>query len=241
MFKLEFDAANKPLAAAIGAALVSYGKNMTEIGDALVETADAVAALANEAVEKTAQELKLSESAGIATQQSTSTEDPDAAGTSATAETNADVKRDLKGVAFNADYCGNAAKPFYGSGKKKDQWKKKQGVDEDAYDEWYATELLGANIQTTEEDSQPIDTAAAFSNNTGQETVSDPSQGEAPTDAGELMAWVSEQQTAGHLTPQDVQNAYTAASVAVQDLFDPSKAEDAVKAVYGELSAQVGK
>ena len=53
---------------------------------------------------------------------------------------------DHNGVEKNAEFCGNAASPFYGSGKRKGQWKKRQGVADEAYDEWYAEERAGCAL-----------------------------------------------------------------------------------------------
>ena len=247
MLEIKFDEENKPLAAAIGQALLTYSDTIAAMG----QTATAIGLMAAEAAtigtmaakaatnedadnieELAGQELKTSEPADTAAGGSTSTGYPETAGTSATGDT---AELDEKGVNFDARYCGVAKVPFYASGKTKGQWKKKQGVSQDEYDEWYATELLGSNIVEETADPEPIETAAAF----GGQVVND-KPAAAPKDAGELMGWVSEQQTAERLTPADVQEAYTLAGVAVQDLFDTAKSADAVKAVYGVLSAKVG-
>lgn len=156
-------------------------------------------------------------------------------------EATADVELDEKGVPFNAEFCGKAAKPFYGSGKKKGQWKKRQGVDEDAYDEWYAGELLGAGITegTDDEpaDDTPIETASAFG---GQATGgNEQPAGDTPKDAGELMAWVAEMQAGGHLEATSVQTAYANAGVSPADLFNPATSTKAVADVYTILSNMV--
>lgn len=153
-------------------------------------------------------------------------------------EAAADVELDEKGVPFNAEFCGKAAKPFYGSGKKKGQWKKRQGVDEDAYDEWYAGELLGAGVVEDEEpaDDTPIETASAFG---GQTAAEEQPSGDAPKDAGELMAWVAEMQAGGHLEATSVQTAYANAGVSPADLFNPATSDKAVADVYTILSNMV--
>lgn len=158
-------------------------------------------------------------------------------------EATADVKVDEKGVPFNAEFCGVAAKPFYGSGKKKGQWKKKQGVDEDAYDEWYAGELLGAGIVDEGDndetaDDTPIETAGAFG---GQTAAEEQPSGNTPKDAGELMAWVAEMQAGGHLAATAVQTAYANAGVSPADLFNPATSAKAVADVYTILSNMVSQ
>lgn len=59
---------------------------------------------------------------------------------------------DDKGVAFNEDYCAKAKEPFYTSGPKTGQWKKRQKVEQAAYDAWYAEQL---------NDGEPVETSAA--------------------------------------------------------------------------------
>lgn len=136
---------------------------------------------------------------------------------------------DEKGVAFNGDFCGRAKEPFYGTGKAKGQWKKKVGVSQDDYDAWYAGELFGDG--ETDEEETEIDTAGAF----GGQADTAP----AVTDAGQLMGWIAEMQTAGKLQQTDVNAAYVMTGVQVQDLFQPATAADAVAKVYGVLSAKV--
>lgn len=104
---------------------------------------------------------------------------------------------DEKGVPFNVEFCAEAAKPFYGSGKTKGQWKKKRGVTDAAYNDWYAAAL--AAVPATE--PGPVDTAAAFSQQ-------DQGAAPVPTDIGGLMAWVSEMQAAERLASDDINAVY---------------------------------
>ena len=146
-------------------------------------------------------------------------------------------KVDEKGVAFNAEFCSKAAIPFYGSGKKKGQWKKRQGVDEGAYDDWYADELFSGKI----EDSTPAETtsdsnvaANAFGNNTA---VIDEAT---PQDAGQLMKWVSEQQAAANITQQQVTDAYTALQLPFDAVMNPAyPVADNCAAIYNHLKGQI--
>jgi hypothetical protein len=142
-------------------------------------------------------------------------------------------KVDHKGVAFNDAYCANAADPFYGSGKRSGQWKKKRGVDDATYDGWYASQL-DAGAPAAETETQ-LDTAAAFGAAPATETAAAP----APATAGELLKWVSEQQAGGHLTADDISQAYTSAGLTVADLFPvtpPDQIAQNVAVLYGLLS-----
>lgn len=169
----------------------------------------------------------------------TSTTSPAAASTS-------QAQTDTKGVPFNAEFCGQAAQPFYGSGKRSGQWKKRKGVEDAAYDEWYAGEL--AKLQASpanrtqaevgEDDHQPapVNSAAAFGS--AQQAPAN-----APQNTGEFMGWVSEKQAAGLLTQDRIQAAYAQAGVQVTDLFPPTDAATVAQRIsqlYGILSATAG-
>lgn len=151
---------------------------------------------------------------------------------------------DMKGVPFDARYCANAGDPFYASGKKSGQWKCKRGVDERAYDTWYAQQLqqpahtMQANTAAGEDiDHTPIaNTGAAFG-----ATVS--TAGPVMRTAGEFMAWVSEKQTAGKLTQEAINTAYAQLGIRVQDLFAPTPdhvVTNNIAALYNFLSPFAG-
>lgn len=156
------------------------------------------------------------------------------------------ARTDTKGVNFNPEYCGEAAKPFYGSSKRLGQWKKRQGVADAVYDAWYAEQL--AALTTTAEVEEEIDTATAFGNN---DTVTDTTTAEEilqaetediPTDAGALMGWASEHQVAGRLNPNWLGEAYVKLGITVVDLFPPNSPEDIKERtfnVYQLVSARV--
>ena len=159
--------------------------------------------------------------AGTATGPGTST----ASQTSAPAAANGRV--DEKGVPFDAAFCANAAKPFYGSGKTKGQWKKRQGVEPEWYDEWYERALAMAQVDASEEDeaadlqggrdyAAEQRAACAFSN-TPQKT-----QTTGPQDMGALMAWISEEQTAGRLPADAVQTAFVKLELPMDALLNPA-------------------
>lgn len=159
-----------------------------------------------------------------------------------------DARVDTKGVAFNADFCGNAAEPFYGTGPRAGQWKKRKGVDDAAYDKWYEDALLalapaGTLTETSEDDDTPppVNTGAAFSSTTPAAGGA-PAGKPAPQTAGEFMAWVSEKQAGGSLSQAQIQAAYGMAGVQVADLFTPDAAAVAthVGNLYAILSSQVG-
>lgn len=129
-----------------------------------------------------------------------------------------DTQVDEHGVRKDGSYCATAAKPFYGSGKTKGQWKKKQGVGVEAYTTWYAAELLKVKKPDEGTDEQ-IDTSAAFG------TGDDKKSADAPTDPGALMMWVSEQQTAGNVTEAQVTAAYAAVGLSNVTLLFSATAE----------------
>lgn len=140
-----------------------------------------------------------------------------------------DVRLDEKGVPFNKELCANAAKPFYASGKERGQWKRRPGVDQGAYDAWYA-EALGL-VPSVAGPEPTIDV---------QEAVS-PTASKVPANGGEFFAWVSEMQTAGHLTQADLDAAYPAAGVDPQGVWtQPVELQKQMfAAVYGILSTKV--
>ena len=148
---------------------------------------------------------------------------------------------DEHGVTFDPTYCGKAAQPFYGSGKRKGQWKKLRGLDDSTYDEWYAeqkaAEYPRAELpQQAEPEPTPqaADTTAAFG---GQAAAAVEMTDPVPAGAGQLMKWISEQMNAGHLTQADVDSAYTTADVTPAQLF--SDDPDAVGKLYGVLQASL--
>lgn len=256
MIKIEFPADRKDIALAIGKAL-------TEIGQGAVTAAAAVDSL-SKAVEETPKPAPVASAEEQATQtQTTSAQsaptvteevshtDPNAssADQSVTHEQKAEAalaasdgaQVDEKGVPFNPELCGKAAIPFYGSGKKKGQWKKRQGVDEDAYDEWYTEALLGARIeeepeeQATETTSDSNVAANAFGSQ--QQAATDEN---VPQDAGQLMKWVSEQQAAGNITQQQVTDAYTALQLPFDAVMNPAyPVADNCAAIYNHLKGRI--
>lgn len=290
----------KPLALAIGEALVKYGGGATRISSAVtteeksaltevpksVETATEQAsstvtqtsAVVTASTQSFEQAVGKSQRADAATAESSTTvqdttNNTDGSATNAQAGsvanstivtsgstgTNSTEKLDEKGVGFNAQFCGNAAKPFYGSGKDKGQWKKRQGVEKPEYDAWYEASLAGESTATVGQEQQ-VDTAAAFNQgqgdnvqqintasafngqqngqvvNDGQNHQEQKQGGLTFADAGAFMQWLSEQQAAELITAGDIDSAYAATQSSMGDLFDPSKAADAIAAVYNFLS-----
>ena len=132
-----------------------------------------------------------------------------------------DSRVDPNGVPFNEEYCGNAAKPFYASGPTKDQWKKKKGVTDDAYNGWYAGQLSIVNANKTETtggNNDSVNTAGAFGGGGDQNTATD----DIPTDCGAFMGWVASKQVAGFFTQDNVNAAYSQLGLVVTDLFPPT-------------------
>lgn len=266
MFKLEFPANNKPLAAAIGRALLEYGTGTQGSADSvpvlraapLSPTVEAALEVGKTEPATSAEVMDVYNSAPVGTRSLSEMQDVLAGGKvtfhegpipavdefsqgedvlaeePANVDTGAEVRVDSKGVPFDKDYCANAADPFYKSGKTSGQWKKKKGVEEAEYNDWYALRLREVPTATAEPKAeQPIDTTAAFS---GQQA---PVTTDAPADAGSFMVWVSEMTTAGHFTQADVTAAYEQASIGAADIFQGDNAAGNIATLHGILSAKV--
>jgi hypothetical protein len=149
---------------------------------------------------------------------------------------------DLHGVTFDGDYCGKSADPFYGTGKRKGQWKKRRGVDDAVYDAWYLTQIPTGDEQNTANSSgedEQINTAGAFGN---QQADNTPESTPAPETCGEFMGWVSNKQAAKLITQEDIGEAYATAGIAVTDLFTPDEAavRQHVTTLYQILAVKAG-
>lgn len=132
---------------------------------------------------------------------------------------------DMHGVAKNPAFCANAKDPFYATGKRSGQWKKRQGVDEGAYDAWYANELdalPAAHEQDATPDEPAVDASAAFQPPAAQTPAQDPG---VPTTCGDFMGWAAAQQAAGRFTSVEVGAAYATAGIEVSDLFQGEPAD----------------
>lgn len=256
MIKIEFPADRTDIALAIGQALVAIGQGKALVNSPAPTTAAEVPAgaveqhVATPAPEDVAREtgptvdeqavadLEAEEVPNDSTADQSVTQEQKAAAAHAASD---GARVDEKGVPFNPEFCGKAAIPFYGSGKKKGQWKKRQGVDEQAYDDWYADALFSGKIeeepeeQATETTSDSNVAANAFGNQTAttDENV--------PQDAGQLMKWVSEQQAAGNITQQQVTDAYTALQLPFDAVMNPAyPVADNCAAIYNHLKGQIG-
>lgn len=147
---------------------------------------------------------------------------------------------DQNGVAKNPHYCGTAQDPFYASGKRAGQWKKRKGVSDEDYDAWYASAKANVHAQsatTTEGQQDPVNTAVAFGD--AQQTVEtqDP---ELFTDFNLFIRWASEMQTAGHIVQEDIDAAYKLNNVTMMDLIPPSpNAAQNVSNCHAALLAKV--
>ena len=256
MFKIEFDAANLPLAAAIGAALTAYGNGeaVTQLAvttNTTVEktTTHAVADVSVTETEKVAltvveEAVKTEKPAETVTEQDTSTATQNSGNVGASAspssgapDGNATDNLDEKGVGFNPAFCSKAAVPFNQTGKKKGQWKRRQGVAEAAYDAWHAASLAAVvpgAVTSAETTTEDVNTAAAFTP-AGQNTAP-VTGGLTFTDAGAFMSWLSEQQAANLLTSIDIDGAYPATQSEMADLFNPATSKVTVEKLYAYLA-----
>lgn len=228
MFEIKMNADNKPLAAAIGRALLEYGDGAAALSSTTTITETSVGDVKHAVtVTKTGDDS----TSALDHVDETHTAD-DGTGHAATTATEA-TAADNNGVLKNDAFCSTAAKPFYASGPRSGQWKKRQGVDDAAYDAWYAGEL--AKVQSAAAGSggtggEPrsgggsggtIDTSSAFGGDAAPagntETV--------PHDSGTLMAWVAERQTAGLTSQTDVNTAWENCDLSMGDIFAPNTPE----------------
>lgn len=222
MIKIEFPANNTALAGHIGRALCEYAGATTVIK----------LSIEGDGKQAEAQEVDYHENPDANTSHIEATIPVSQGGTMLAPEL--DSRVDENGVTFNVKFCGEAAIPFYASGKTKGQWKKLRGVAEEDYAAWYESARTAepATTTTTQAD-EPVDTAGAFGGQ-GQATNGKP----IPKDCGEFMGWVSSQQAAGHLNQIDITDAYTTLNLQVTDLFppnDPAKIEEHVRNLYAVL------
>lgn len=251
MLKIEFPAENKALAAAIGKALTEYAG-----GARVVAMSPAHAAPYDTSPEHPAEP---GEPTTLPCHDAPYATAP-AADDEPQADAPADGRKDQKGVVFNAQFCGNAKDPFYTSGARLGQWKKARGVDETAYDDWYAGEFAKAKadrlarladlgIQTGAPSEEPAPNpqtaAAAFGNQQQQPSTTMQAVGPAfsnppsAADSGALMAWIAEQQNAGKLTQDDVTAAWQQTGLQIQVLFDPTHGPAHARTVYQVLATKV--
>lgn len=247
MIKIEFPADRKDIALAIGKALTEIGQGAVTPAaavDSVSESATPAAVPAEAETTTTAaveEEQAATESPNADSTSQAATQEQKAAGAHAAGDSE---NVDEKGVPFNGEFCGKAAQPFYGSGKKKGQWKKRQGVDEAAYDDWYAEALAAVAAaepgqeQATETTSDGNIAASLFAASDAQHAAADEN---APQDAGQLMKWVSEQQAAGNITQQQVTDAYTALQLPFDAVMNPAyPVADNCAAIYNHLKGQIG-
>lgn len=212
MIEIKIPADNKPLAAAIGRALVEYGAG---VAVAPTEANNEGDPIGGDCPNETPADPSASR-ADTATAAAGSTE------TQTSADAGA-AQCDNKGVPKNDQFCSSAAKPFYASGPRSGQWKKRQGLPDEAYDAWYTGELAkyGATTATTTTQDVTLDTAGAF----GGQAAATASTETVPHDSGTLMAWVAERQTAGVTSQTDVNTAWTTCGLSMTDIFAPNTPE----------------
>lgn len=149
-----------------------------------------------------------------------------------------DRRVDTKGVRFDSTYCGKADDPFYASSVRKGQWKKKRGLDDTTYDEWYAGQLALVALATPAADEAGVNTGEAFGDGKAAPAPA-PTPNAAPTDFGTFIKWVCEHQAAGRLEQADLDVAYTAVGVAPSDLWPPATVEQITERI-GRLHAYLG-
>lgn len=155
------------------------------------------------------------------------------------------AKLDAKGVPFDANFCANAADPFYGSGQRAGQWKKRKGVADEAYGAWYDERLQDlapagtVTVSAGDEGGQPLANSAGAFGGAGTAAATG---AKVPTSAGEFMAWVSEKQAAQLLTQPNIAAAYQFAGLQIADLFGADAAVVArnVSSLYSILSQTAG-
>ncbi len=219
MIDIRIPSDNLPLAAAIGRALAEYGAGEGPVLKTL-EAAPLAAA--------TAAALESATHTAGGPDDTAQNNEGDQIGGDDPADKSKhvsgdDTAADNNGVLKNDAFCSSAAKPFYASGARSGQWKKRQGVEDAAYDAWYAAEL--AKVQSTTDtgsDSGTVDTAGAFG---GGDAAPAGNTETVPHDSGTLMAWVAERQTAGLTSQADVNTAWENCDLSMTDIFAPNPPE----------------
>jgi hypothetical protein len=138
---------------------------------------------------------------------------------------------DEKLVVFDAAYCGEAAVPFYASGKRKGQWKKRKSVDEVDYDTWYASKIVLDELEEVERDEPAPDTTKAANAFKKSPVVEE----NAPKNFGELMAWFASQQAAGNYDAHHLEAAFKTLKLSTLDLVQDTTGEK-IAQVYEYLA-----
>lgn len=232
MFKIEFPAERTDIALAIGQALVAIGKGEALVNSPAASTApksaDTATASAGETVKTTAADTATDQDNQAANDSAPAHGATDQAGS---ADTNAPAgagPKDEKGVTKDDKYCASAKDPFYGSGKKKGQWKKRQGVDEAEYDAWYAEQL--AAVETEPAPEAEFDTSNAF----GGAQTNNPDS-DMPQNGEDFMVWLAEKKTAGKITEEMVDEAWQSTGVQVGFIFTGSLIKENIAAMYYTL------
>jgi hypothetical protein len=147
-------------------------------------------------------------------------------------ETMEERREDENGVEFNAKYCGEAAIPFYASGKRKGQWKKRKSVEEGVYDDWYANcseDIIATTAPKDEPEPNPEKAANAF------KKAPAATEDDAPSTFPELMTWFADQQAAGNYEAEHLEKAFQALNITTLDLVQDTTG-DKVRAVYEYLA-----
>ena len=219
MFKLEFDPSDKQLAVALGTALVQYGIGDVNMPDAEPEprTAGKHAGLA--APYNVEQTQEAEPCPGTVTSDESEPEEVNEPDPCAD-----DAPVDEHGTPHNPKYCvGVKSKnKFYKSGNNKGQWIKGKGVEESDYNEWYeSVRPLPEETDAPREAEQNVDTSVAFG--TKQDAPPAEATGDFNTVA-DLMEYISQRQTDGTLTQQNVNQAYTDLNIKATDLFTGEEA-----------------
>lgn len=145
-------------------------------------------------------------------------------------ENEKEIGVDRNGVTFDPEYCGKAKDPFYESGPREGQWKKRKGVDDAIYDNWYRARLA----LTTEPTKTSVNTHNAFA---APQQIQRP----IPGNVGELMGWISEMQGAGRLTQEIVDNTFKSLNLDIGALFNKPEQEVLrnIHSLYAVLSTRV--
>ncbi len=153
MLRIEFDLSNAELTLEIGHALVAYAQRVGFTDKVVVDTIDCTSAAGLTKADTIVGVLKtIPDEVTMPVKSGDKLEVVEVTGNSPDDEldaTKTTVKSalteppvDEHGVPFDAAYCGTAKDPFYKSGKRKGQWKRRQGVDEAKYDLWHAEQVL---------------------------------------------------------------------------------------------------
>lgn len=153
------------------------------------------------------------------------------------------LQYDTKGVPFNRDLCAISKEPFYSSGPRAGQWKKRKGVGEDRYENWYRdaqSQLTTAPNAMAHANSSTA--AQVFAKGTGATAPTETAAPPPTAGPGHLFKWLTGLQTSGQITREGVDASWRKAGLTMTDLLPPTTPaaiEQNLVALYRAIQAEI--